>query len=179
MRNPFPSMLFAFGFALIALSGCGKAATGFLLAEQASPGGCSINTTTKNLRVFVMVDNSGSTSTTDPSQFIRVQTLRNFLGTYGGHSNLAYGFGYFDDDAYVYDVGQSRFEMSSAAAPFGSASSVTAALDTYHATIPPYGNTGYAAAFAAIQALITRDEAAGFADDYAVVFMSDGQPTDI
>jgi hypothetical protein len=169
--------------AAVAVAGCAKAPSGFRAVDpqQNIPTipGCGPNTTAKKLQIFVMVDNSGSTSSTDQNQSIRVQTLRNFLANYGSHSNLHYGFGYFDDDAYVYDMNQGGFVMNSASVPFGGAGGEIGALDTYHASIPPSGNTGYSAAFSAIQSAITRDESTGIVADYAVVFMSDGQPTDI
>jgi hypothetical protein len=180
MRTFFKTSIWAFGFLSFAVAGCGKAPSGFALRQADPPASeCTIDSTAQSLRIFVMVDNSGSTEQTDPSQYFRVQTLRTFLGTYGSHANLAYGFGYFADDAYLYDVNLGRYVRASVANPFGTSAEVSGALDTYHASIPPRGNTGYSAAFSAIESAITRDESAGRTGDYAVVFMSDGQPTDI
>ncbi len=168
--------LFAF-----AAHGCGKAPAEFQVngrSGQIDPG-CTAGSTLRPLRILVMVDNSGSTDSTDPSQTYRVQTLRTFLAAYGSHANLSYGFGYFDDSGYLYDVGSAAFREHDANVPFGSATQIGAALDTYHASIPPSGNTAYGEAFSALSAAVTRDEAGGSAQDYAVVFMSDGQPTDI
>jgi len=163
-------------------AGCGKAPAAFsVITAQPDTNrpGCSAGTTAKNLRILVMVDNSGSTAGTDPSQYYRVQTLRSFLTTYGSHPNLQYSFGYFADNAYLYDMNLGHFARGSVANPLGNATEVSSALDTYHANIPPSGGTGYTAAFGALSSAITRDEGLGSADDYAVVFMSDGQPTDI
>ncbi len=171
--------------ALVAMGGCAKAPTGFRVNSQSQvdlpPGapGCTAGTTTSNLRILVMVDNSGSTESSDPSQYFRVQTLRNFLASYSNHVNLRYSFGYFDDDGYLYDMNLGRFTKGSASVPFGTAAGESGALDYYHSTIPPLGGTGYVAAFDALSSAITRDEASGTVADYAVVFMSDGQPTDI
>ncbi len=183
-RTSISSILIAVSLSLTALAnGCSKAPSGFTPTGQAQkiPGapGCTAGTTATNLHILVMVDNSGSTSSTDPSQFFRVQTLRNFLTAYGSHTNLHYAFGYFDDDAYLYDMNQNAFVMNSVAVPFGTSAGASSALDLYHASIPPSGNTAYGAAFAALQGAISRDEGAGDVADYAVVFMSDGQPTDI
>lgn len=169
--------------ALVALAahGCGKAPTGFRVTEKAgqTEPGCTASSTARPLRILVMVDNSGSTDGTDPNQNYRVQTLRNFLATYGSHANLSYGFGYFDDAAYLYDAGSGTFRAHDAPVPFGSAIEIGSALDVYHGSIPPSGSTAYGEAFSALSAAVTRDESAGNSQDYAVVFMSDGQPTDI
>ncbi len=126
-----------------------------------------------------MVDNSGSTVDTDPNQNYRVDTLRKFLINYGTRPNLKYGFGYFANDAYIYDVNTGNFSMNSATLPIGNEAEISNALNLYHSSIPPVGGTGYGAAFAALESAILRDEASGVTDDYAVVFMSDGQPTDL
>lgn len=182
MTIPFKSWLIVLGVFPAMAAGCGAPAA-FTFDSSAATGGagsgCTAGTTTRNLRIYTMVDNSGSTRTTDPNQHYRVQTMRDFLATYGTRANLSYGFGYFADTAALYDMTQSRFIANTVAAPFGSAAGITGALDTYHASIPPNGSTGYGAAFAALESAISRDEAAGAVDDYAVVFMSDGQPTDL
>jgi len=177
---PLRTSMISFAVLSLAAASCGKAPADFTASERASQGeGCTVETTTRALRILVMVDNSGSTDKTDPSQAYRVQTLRTFLADYGSHANLSYGFGYFDDDAYLYDANGGRFTSGSASLPFGSAATIAAALDTYHASIPPAGNTGYGAAFGALRSAIAQDEASGQRSDYAVVFMSDGQPTDV
>lgn len=140
---------------------------------------CSVGSTQKKLRIFVMVDNSGSTEETDPNQDYRVETMNRFLAQYGLRTNLTYGFGYFADSAYVYDTNEARFRTSSANAPFGNARQTENALSIYHRSIPPEGGTGYGAAFDAIRGAIAKDQASGVAQDYVVIFMSDGQPTDL
>jgi hypothetical protein len=180
MKNTF--LVRASLTALVGLlaSGCGKATTGFSISQTEPPAApCTAGSTAKKLRIFVMVDNSGSTSASDPDQNYRVQTLRTFLRDYGSHSNLRYGFGYFSSDAYLYDVNQSRFVRGNASVSFGTSSNLVAALDTYHSSVPPTGTTGYGAAFSAIESAIARDESGGATEDYAVVFMSDGRPTDL
>jgi hypothetical protein len=185
MRAVLQPWIWIYAFvALGAMGGCGKAPAGFATnthGQVGAPGtpGCTAGTTTSNLRILVMVDNSGSTSSTDPSQFYRVQTLRTFLSSYSGHVNLRYSFGYFDDDAYLFDMNLGRFSKGSSSVPFGTGAGESSALDTYHNSSPPLGGTGYAAAFDALSSAIARDEASGTVADYAVVFMSDGQPTDI
>ncbi len=124
------------------------------------------------------MDNSGSTSTTDPNHYYRVQTVQNFLSNYGTHTNLTYSFGYFSGtSAKEYDRGSSTF-VTTPTQLFGDATALTSALNLYK-NLAPSGNTPYAAAYGSMQSMIQRDEAAGTKQDYAVVFMSDGQPTDI
>ncbi len=183
MRIQFKRPLFQsiFGLVLVGTlsTGCGNDTAFRARAQSQSTPVCTPTTVTKKLRIFVMVDNSGSTATTDPSQIYRVDTLRKFIGDYGNRPNLSYGFGYFADDAYIYDVNSGDFTMNAATTPIGTVAQITNALNVYHGSIPPVGGTGYAAAFAALEGAIARDEASGVTDDYAVVFMSDGQPTDL
>jgi hypothetical protein len=125
-----------------------------------------------------MMDNSGSTATTDPNHDYRVKTVQQFLQNYGSHTNLTYSFGYFSGTTAVeYDDHTSRF-VASPTTPFGNASSLSAALTAYQA-IAPGGSTPYHAAFTSLQNLVAQDEAAGNNENYVVVFMSDGMPTDI
>jgi len=177
--NPFKLSAFAI-IAAFTISACGKAPAGFSVSGVTSGqgNGCTAGSTTKKLRILVMVDNSGSTASTDPDQYYRVETLRNFLAVHSASTNLSYGFGYFGDDAFLYDMNLGRFIEGSVSSPVGGHAGITGALDAYHA-LSPSGNTGYTAAFDALRSAITRDESTGNVEDYAVVFMSDGQPTDI
>ena len=125
-----------------------------------------------------MVDNSGSTATTDPSHNYRVKTIQDFLTSYGSHANLTYSFGYFSGTTSPeYDMTQSQFK-SSTSNIFGDSTALTSALNTFKA-LNPGGNTPYDAAFTALRTEVQVDEATGIKRDYVVVFMSDGQPTDI
>jgi len=125
-----------------------------------------------------MIDNSGSTNTTDPNHYYRVKTIQDFLANYGSHTNLTYSFGYFSGTTSPeYDMVQNKFK-SSTLNIFGNATGLSSALTKYESTSSS-GNTPYSAAFAALNSEVTADEQAGTKQDYVIVFMSDGQPTDI
>ena len=139
---------------------------------------CTVSTTTKDLRILFMIDNSGSTATTDPAHNYRVKTIQDFLGSYGSHTNLSYSFGYFSGTTSPeWDMVRGQFQTT-ASALFGDATGLANALNTYE-RIPSSGNTPYSAAFSALKNEVHADEANGSQKDYVVVFMSDGQPTDI
>jgi hypothetical protein len=139
---------------------------------------CTAATTTENLRIMFMMDNSGSTATTDPSHTYRVKTVQTFIQNYGSHTNLTYSFGYFSGTtAQEYDSTKSAFEITPTTA-FGNSDFLTAALTAYE-NIKPDGHTPYSAAFTSLQTLAEKDVAAGSKENYVVVFMSDGMPTDI
>ncbi len=143
-----------------------------------TPTPCTAGTTTESLRIMFMVDNSGSTATTDPTHNYRTKTVQNFLASYGTHTNLTYSFGYFSGTtAQGWDMGQSKF-MHPASTAFGNSAGLSSALTKYE-TISPSGNTPYSAAFTALQNEVQADELSGVKQNYVVVFMSDGMPTDI
>ncbi len=135
-------------------------------------------TTTKNLRIMFMVDNSGSTLDTDRNKNYRVKTVESFVQNYGSHTNLTYSFGYFGGTtAKEYDGSRRNFQMNPSVG-FGNADFLTSALNLYK-TIAPSGNTPYTAAFNSLKSMVQQDKATGVKQDYVVVFMSDGMPTDI
>ena len=139
---------------------------------------CTAGSTTENLRILFMVDNSGSTAATDPNHTYRTKTLNSFLSAYGSHQNLTYSFGYFNgSSAKAYDFSRARFQTT-VASPFGPASAMPPVLQKFD-SYPPQGNTPYTAAFRALGALVHLDETSGVKQNYVVVFMSDGIPTDI
>jgi hypothetical protein len=125
-----------------------------------------------------MMDNSGSTATTDPNHNYRVKTVQDFLAAYGSHTNLTYSFGYFaGSTASEYDSTRNSFQANPTT-PIGNASFLTAALNKYE-TFAPGGSTPYSAAFNSLRSVVQQDEATGTKMNYVVVFMSDGMPTDI
>lgn len=190
-------VLVVLGVACIAASGCdqsyfspvpGGANGGNTANLSANPTGnppgsgpsCStvLQSTTENLRIMFMVDNSGSTAITDPNQHYRVQTVQTFLTKYSSKTNFTYFFGWFaGTQAYLWDDPAATWDANTAAA-FGNATALNDALTAYQ-QISPGGSTPYNAAFTAIQDSIQADESAGNKWDYVVVFMSDGMPTDL
>ncbi len=142
-----------------------------------------IRQTSENLRIIFMVDNSGSTLQTDPSQFFRVQTIQNFLAKYSAKKNFTYSFGFFATDTFLFDVQNQNFKNVSSLnqlpkAIFGDSHDLANALATY-SRISPDGETNYALALSRIQSVILQDEIPKIPWNYVIVFMSDGQPTDI
>lgn len=144
-----------------------------------NPPSCStvLQNTTENLRIIFMVDNSGSTDTSDPKEVYRVKALQTFIAQYGSKTNFTYGMGMFATAAIMYDVKQKAF-ASSPASPFGVTADLSNALTIFETTKTQSG-TGYGAAFAALQTAILSDVTAASQLNYVVVFMSDGQPTDL
>ncbi len=111
-----------------------------------------------------MVDNSGSTASTDPKQFYRRQVVQEFLTTYGNYQNFQYAFGMFSTYG----------EETS----FGNAASLSASLTAFE-TVSAGQTTNYDAAFSAIDESIVSVAKPGDGWKYVVVFMSDGQPKDL
>ena len=124
-----------------------------------------------------MVDNSGSTLTTDPNKTNRIATVEAFIQKYGAMANLTYSYSYFDSAAMTYDNSNSSFDSSSNQA-FGNAASAQTALNLF-SPIGASGSTVYSSAFERIQAIISADGPASSNASYVVAFMSDGQPKDL
>lgn len=134
--------------------------------------------TTSNLKIIFMVDDSGSTNTTDPDKYYRAQTIQRFIDQYGTKPNLAFGFGNFSASGSIYDSVSRTFKTSTPV-PFGTGSDLTKALSVYR-TLSSDGTTNYRAAFDTVKNAILTDEAAHPGEfGYSVVFMSDGEPKDI
>lgn len=159
----------------------GDSGTGGPLPDTDVPAPCPPSKTTKNIRILFMLDNSGSTLTTDPNQLYRVQSVQKFNSDHGASKpNLTYHLGYFGSRiAYMYDMILNRFDTPTAANPVGNSAQLATALSAYDA-VEPVGSTPYLAAFSSLQDTVSVDPNVGVnKKDYAVVFMSDGQPTDI
>ncbi|MBS1959452.1 MAG: VWA domain-containing protein [Bdellovibrionales bacterium] len=148
----------------------------------------TIDTTTANLRIMFMVDNSGSTFPsgndpgTDPNFHYRAQTIKDFLTQYGTKTNFTYSFGYFSGtSAKVYDMNSNSFKAAGSITAnnfFGNSTQLNTALTNYQ-NITPSGNTPYGAAFNATKTEVIADEGAhGATYQYIMIFMSDGKPTD-
>jgi len=143
-----------------------------------------LQTTTKNVRILFMVDNSGSALTTDPNMYYRDQTIRTFLDSYGGKTNFTYSFGYFaNSDAKLSDMtSKSYLTLKKAANPnvpynvFSDATSMSSTLTNYEKIVSS-GNTPYDKAFAGLNLMIDNDPVdPNYPVSYAVVFISDGMP---
>lgn len=139
--------------------------------------------TGKNLRILFMIDNSGSTDNSDPQMKYRVQTVRNFLQTYGSKPNLTYSFSYFAADTYRVDpttlsiLASSEHPLSSSDHPFGDANFLSQALSAYE-LVKAQPRTDYVPALTLLQNMISNDIAQDPKWDYVVVFLSDGGATD-
>jgi hypothetical protein len=136
-----------------------------------------LETTQQNLRIMFMMDNSGSTDVTDPDKYYRVKTVKDFLQTYSTKQNFSYSFAWFSDTAKV--VQSNPFKVvSTTTQPFGDASFLSQALTTY-STYSNGGGTQYFVAFNTLQSMIINDATAASQWNYVIVFLSDGQPTDV
>jgi Mg-chelatase subunit ChlD len=143
-----------------------------------------LNTTNKNIRILFMVDDSGSTLQTDPMKRYRALAIQNFVAKYGSKTNFSYVFGDFEaNNSFLYnpltnDFGNANITTTNVV---GTSSDLSNALTLYLSqTTSPNANTPYQVAFEALNGAISRDisATASFADkpNYAIVFMSDGQP---
>lgn len=140
-----------------------------------------LETTQAELRILFMSDNSGSTADTDPNHMYRVQTLERFLTDYGSKTNFTYNFNYFSASVSIYNPATNAFttNASTVSAPFGNSAALSSALTLYK-TRAPSGGTAYLAAFNRLKSILSADlEANGNKYQYVIIFMSDGEPTDI
>lgn len=143
-----------------------------------------LETTTQNLRIIFMVDDSGSTLDTDPMKNYRALAAREFINKYGSKANFAYMFGYFaSSNSFFYNYQSDSFTNANTSVDntVGNASELSEALDKYlDRNINKNANTPYDSAFNALNKAILADISAtdGMAKkpNYAIVFMSDGEP---
>jgi hypothetical protein len=142
--------------------------------------------TLADLRILFMIDNSSSTTDTDPNYAVRKVSIDNFLTTYGSKTNFTYSFSYFGGTtASGYDANSAGFvgfgDRGSlpTGSYFGSSTMLGSALNSY-LNVGISGDTPYGAAFDALDNLIASDATTSSNHYlYAVIFMSDGQPTDV
>lgn len=138
---------------------------------------CQIKTLSKPVRILVMVDNSGSTAATDPNKKHRVQTVHKFLSDYGSKQNITYSYGEFHLHASSYDMSLGQF-VADPRAPFGDAAGEKAALKKFQHS-KSAGHTSYKEAFNLLRKLMSDDLRSTDTESYVIIFMSDGQPTDL
>ncbi len=142
----------------------------------------TIEKTTQNLRIMFMVDNSGSTLDTDPDQLIRVQTIKNFIKKYGDKVNFTYSFGFFSSDTYIFNIETQKFiNIQMKGMPrsvFGNSHDLSQALNAF-GKLDGSGDTNYAPALTAVKDMISQDSLGKSPWNYILIFMSDGQPSDI
>ena len=124
-----------------------------------------------------MVDDSGSTTATDPNDSNRVAVIQAFLNKYSAKSNLTYSYSYFGSGVFTYDFSTAKFVAQSTNA-YGGASGMASALQTFE-SLGIDGATDYRKAFAQLTTLIENDQPAANDESYVVIFMSDGQPKDL
>jgi hypothetical protein len=162
------------------------------------------------LKILFVVDNSGSTANTDPSNQYRILAVQNLIAKYGANPNFQYGYSYFsgtDGSTAAYGTWDFdtktnsffSFQVTSNSSntsvnyadsvvpslksysPFGNVSSLQSALSAFE-NLGAGGHTPYKAAFAAISNIVMQDLATASdpkGTSYAVVFMSDGGPSDL
>jgi len=156
-------------------------------SNPSAPHSCkgTLLTTEEKLRIIFMIDYSGSTEDTvywkgtDPGKTFRLRTIRSFLQKYGSKQNLTYSFAIFGGSASVYDTRKRGFiSAENSYSPFGTSSDMESALRSFEQKTY-IGGTAYKSAFEAIDTVISRDNSPADHQKYIVVFMSDGQPTDL
>lgn len=132
------------------------------------------NDVTQPLKVAVIVDNSGSTNTTDPEKTFRESSISGFLAAYGDKSNFSWNLMYFQ--------GSSAFDLITRnnLPAFGTITDMNQALLLYDQANAG-DDTPYKAALRMASKLIQSDP--GYLADpadtnFAILFMSDGIPTD-
>ena len=124
-----------------------------------------------------MVDDSGSTTTTDPNFTNRVDTINTFLNKYGSLTNLTYSYSFFGTNTSTYSMTLNSFGNYTSNV-FGTASNVTTAMNAFLNMSGDAGWTYYTSAFTRLEAIISSDLIANANENYIVVFMSDGEPND-
>lgn len=135
-------------------------------------------TTTEKIKFLFMVDNSGSTNTTDPSKIIRSTSIQDFIDNYGGNDNLTYIFDLFSSSSSYFNGVKFESISSGTSFNFQNSAYLQEALNTFSNTSGG-GNTSYNSAFNAIRSAIQGDIAQNTDARYVVIFMSDGNPTDL
>jgi uncharacterized protein YegL len=136
----------------------------------------------QNLRVVLLVDASGSTTTTDPGAKIRLGSFLDFVNANLALTSLTYSVSYFANSSTnaTYDFTAGKFTANSSAS-FGTAAQVPAAGSAFLTAFKNLSvqGTDYQVALQKINDLITADNAANPEKyNYAIIFMSDGQPNE-
>ncbi len=176
--------IFILSLAMVLFQNCGK------VTFSADPNGggvtpfCvdTLEETTAKLKIFFMLDVSGSTfgnDGTDPARTFRSGTIQSFIDRFASKPNLSYGLGLFSDSdkGFIYDSPSDTFKAN-VSNPFGGAAMLSSGLALFkRQTYDLQGRTDYRAAFSAMErAIITDENAFPNIYDYVVVFMSDGKP---
>lgn len=135
--------------------------------------------TTKNVKVLFLIDTSGSNATnngapgTDLGKTWRLNTINNFIDTYGSKPNFEFGFAYFQEaqaSSLITSNGHGIFTKNM--------TEVNQAIADLKA-VKDQGYTPYDAALAVVRDMIHYDQVKMAAKDvgYVLVMVSDGTPT--
>jgi hypothetical protein len=164
----------------------------------ATPVPCAIQDVTRDVRVLFMVDDSGSTFSgaggvgTDPNYTHRVDTVQSFIASYGQKTNITYSYSYFGSDVYSWDYTSGAYVLGGSgtakgdlplngaipANPFGDGANTLTAMAAFE-KFGSDGSTNYGGAMQQVVDIINADNPASNSQSYVVIFMSDGQPTDL
>lgn len=175
------------GFNQVAANGVDNLASIPEATPTASPAPSTSSCTpqqAQKLRVLFIVDDSGSTRSDDSGASVRGTAALDFINQNLSNSNLTYNYSYFAANEGSWDFSSSAFTATAASPaptqPFGAAAqavtAVKAFVSDYNSSFFKENGTDYDLAFQYIQSLVTADEAANPGYNYAVIFMSDGQP---
>jgi Mg-chelatase subunit ChlD len=131
-----------------------------------------LNTTTDDIRMLFVVDQSGSNDGTDPNKSYRRGSIQNFFNLYSTKSNFRWGFNSFKGSfsiAFINSGSQSR-------PVFGPASEMTPAISEFNRQSDS-GLTDYKKALDSAASAIQNDSTRTPMTKYVVAFLSDGMPT--
>lgn len=156
-------------------------------ATPASSPSTSVNCTAQqanNLRIIFVVDDSGSTRTDDSGAKVRGTAALDFINQNLSATNMTYSYNYFAANNGSWDFSSSSFTSTASTAlpkqAFGSGSQAVTAVNNfvknYNGSFFQENGTDYESSLQYVQNLVLADEAANPGYNYAVIFMSDGQP---
>lgn len=176
----FARQTLSFLFLAVALGSfqnCAK--TSFSKSELEGVDGTNRHTCTDELtktkipvKILFVVDTSDSNNYTDPGQAMRQGSIQAFYDSYHNKNNFSWSFISFAGSNAIALINNG----SSSSPKFSNASDMQSAIASFSG-IKDTGNTPYKAAINMAKNAILNDSGSSMTK-YAIVFLSDGQPTD-
>jgi Mg-chelatase subunit ChlD len=169
-------ILSTLSLAFLGFQNCSK--TSFKTSEPSTnkaQGSCAKELTniTVPVKILFVVDTSSSNNSTDNGKVMRQGSIQAFYNDYGTKTNFSWGFLTFAGSS-----AQALINNGSAQSPtFSDSSDMQSAINSFSGT-PDSGSTPYKAALTMAEDALNNDQASDPQTKYAIVFLSDGQPTD-